>query len=542
MLVLPALRGLCFTEAMQEALTATDHLAAPSPTVGGRLEQRLAAGSFASFVSFLVGIGMAIVQVPLLLDAWGEEAYGAWLLVTVTYSLIISLDIGHQNYVANKISMLGLHDVASCREVLGSAVRAAGLIGIAEVAVAVGVVTSGLFAVWLPDTDDASAGVRAQAGISLILLTSFFAFVGSIGGILVRLYMAGGLYARSVWIGIAQRLAMFVGLAIAAGSGLSLVGATSAYLASGSLVCAFAFYDIRRKFPAYWPWWRGGSLRAGLRQVGLSLGLTATSVSDQCAAAGLLGISGSRIHAAGVATLGTLRTLSNTILQAAGVLVLPVVPDLSRFAASADHRKAAATLSVLWLISTAPLCVAVTVFGPMAEAFFSWWTRGALTFSGNLFALLALGALLRQWQSPMALFLFSANRVRAQVLISLLRTSTLILVLAVGFYVVSDITVAGLALVVAELVAAASTIVFASLFLREMHGQLPLGAVASAALQVAISICGGLFWIGSHTLRPDVIAACLIAHLAVWFLQWRILPNEVKERAKNVLCARFGGT
>jgi O-antigen/teichoic acid export membrane protein len=526
-------------EAMQETLAETDQSASPSAVGVGRLERRLAAGSLASFVSLLVTIGTAIVQVPLLLDAWGEETYGAWLLVTATYSLIVSLDVGHQNYVANKISMLGLHDVAACRRVLGSAVKAACVIGVAEVAVAVATVWSGVWSVWLPGESAMHIALRAQTGIVLITLTTWFAFLGSIGGILVRLYMAGGLYARSVWIGIAQRLVMFVGLSIAAVSGLSLVGATSVYLASGSLVCAYSFYDIRRKFPAYWPWWRGGSLIAGLRQAGLSLGLTATSVSDQCAAAGLLGISGSRVHAAGVATLGTLRTLSSSILQAAGVLVLPVGPDLSRFAASADHRKAAATLSVLWLISTAPLCLGVTVFGPLAEAVFKWWTRGALAFSVNLFALLALGALVRQWQSPMALFLFSANRMRAQVVISLIRTSSLILTLASGFYFTSDITIAGLAVVVSELVAAATTVAFVSLFLREIHGRLPRAAAATAALQVAISMGGVLCWISAPPLRQDVIAGCVIAHLVVWFLQWRMLPTEVKDRAMSLLGARL---
>jgi hypothetical protein len=55
-------------------------------------------------------------------------------------------------------------------------------------------------------------------------------------------------------------------------------------------------------------------------------------------------------------------------------------------------------------------------------------------------------------------------------------------------------------------------------------------------------MCGCLFWDGSRTLRQDVIAACVIAHLAIWFLQWRMLPNEVKDRAMSVLGPRFGDT
>lgn len=510
---------------------------------GRRLEARLAAGSFASLVSLAVGIGMAIVQVPLLLDAWGEESYGAWLLVIATYSLIVSLDIGHQNYVGNKISMLGLEDVASCTPVLGSAVRAAFILGLLEVTVALAVVSSGLFSIWMPGEQTAqNATVLMQAEVSLIVLTTFFAFFGSIGGILVRLYVAGGLYARSQWLGLAQRLAMFVALVGAATSGYSPAVSTCASVVAGCLVCLYTFYDLRKKFPAYWPWWHGGSLGRGLRQVVLALGLTAASMSEQCAAAGLLGISGSRIRAAGVATLGTLRTLANSVLQAAGVLTLPVAPDLSRFAASADHEKAKATLSALWLISTAPLCLAVTIVGPLSGTFFTWWTRGALTFSTPLFALLAWAALVRQWQSPLALLLFSANRVRAQVIISFLRTGTLLLALAIGFYLAADITVAGVAIVLSELVAAAVTVAFAAVFLREMHGQFPLGAAALAGLQVALSVFGCLCWIGADQPRQNVIAAWVVAHVAVVFLQWRNLPSDVKERAANVLGPRFGFT
>jgi hypothetical protein len=219
-----------------------------------------------------------------------------------------------------------------------------------------------------------------------------------------------------------------------------------------------------------------------------------------------------------------------------------VLPDLSRFAAAADHEKATATLAVLWVISTSPLCLAVTSFGPLARDFFNWWTRGALTFSVALFALLAFAALVRQWQSAMALFLFSANRVRAQVAISFLRTGTLILALAFGFYLVADVTVAGVAVVLSELVAAAATVVFASQFLREMRGQFPLGAAVLAAVQVALSLCGGLFWVGAQNTRWDVVTACIVGHIFLLVMQWRSLPSEVKQRVTNILGQRFGIT
>jgi len=523
---------------MPEA-AASDTPGKAAPVVGGRLETRLAAGSFASLVSLLFGIGTAIVQVPLLLAAWGEETYGAWLLVSAAYSLIISLDLGHQNYVANKISMLGLHDVAACRRVLGSAVKAACIIGMAEVAAAVAVAWSGLFSVWLPGEQASVHAIRVQAAVSLIVQTLFFATAGSIGGILVRLYVAGGLYARAQWLGVAQRFAMFVGLVGAAACGFSMGLATCSYVLAGASVCIYTFWDLRKSFPEYWPWWSTGSLSMGLRQAVSSLGLTATSVSDQCAAAGFLAISGSRTHASGVATLGTLRTLSNSILQAAGVLVLPVLPDLSRFAASADHGKANAALAALWLISTAPLSVAVTLLGPFVGDFFRWWTRGALTFSAPLFALLVCSTLVRQWQSPMALFLFSANRVRAQLVISLLRAGALFLALAVGFYFFSDVSVAGVAIVVSELVGAGATAVCTQLFLNELRGSLPVASAGLGAIQVGIYACGATFSMVDPESQNLVITACVLAHLAVVFFQWRYLPVEVKDRTRHVMGIGF---
>jgi len=504
------------------------------PAVGSmatvRVEQRLAAGSFASFLAMLFGIGITIVQVPILLQAWGEETYGAWLLVTATYSLVISLDLGHQNFVGNRIAMIGLQDAPTCRQVLGSAVRAACVIGLIEVAAAAAIAWSGLFSVWLAMSQAGEANISSQAEISLLLHTVYFALIGSVGGIVVRLYSAGGLFARAQWAGIAQRSAMFLGLAGATMGGASMLWATMAYLGSGALVSGWVFYDVYRRFPEFWPWWRNGSIAMGMHQAVLSLGLTATAVSDQCAAAGLLGIAGSRIHGSGVATLGTLRTLTNSVLQAAGIVVLPVAPDLSRYAAAMDHDKATAAIATLWLMSTSALAAMVTAFVPFAQPVYEWWTRGKLLFPAPLFLLLALGVLIRQWQSPMALFLFSANRVRSQVIVSAVRTSTLLGCLAFGFSMSGDIAVAGFAVLCSEAVAAFVIMAFAASFLRDMGGSLPFLAATLAFSQVAVSFVAGWLLFSNPGSSVAIVAACLVSHVAIAVVQWRTLPFEVRNR------------
>ncbi len=499
-----------------------------------RLEKRLAAGSFASFIGLLLGIGTAIVQVPLLLAAWGEDAYGAWLLVVATNALIVSLDLGHQNFVGNRISMLGLQDLTPCRRVLGSAVRMACVIALLEVAVAVVIACSGVFSAWLPSAHDGMPQTARQAEICLVLHTAYSAVLGSINGILVRLYYTGGLYARAQWAGIVHRLLMFLALVIAAGCGASMISSTISYLAAGALINLWVVFDVRTRFPELWPWWQSGSLACGMQQAARSLGLTATTASDQLAAAGLLGIAGSNTHGAGVATLGTLRTLTNSVLQAAGVFVLPVVPDLSRYAASMECGKASATISALWLISTAPLCAGVSSLAPFAEPVYKWWTRDALTFSAVLFMLLAIGVLVRQWQTPMALFLFSANRLRAQLIVSVVRTVMLLACVILGFSMSGDIAVAGFAVLCSELAGAIAVVVFASAFLQEIGGSLPLSTAALAGGQVGITAAGGCLWIADAVPAPLTLAVCLCAHVIIAFAQWRMLPVTVRERLISV--------
>lgn len=495
-----------------------------------RIEHRLAAGSLASFVALALGIATAFVQVPILLMFWGDETYGAWLLVIATYSLVISLDIGHQNFFGNRISMIGMQDTAACRIALGAAVRAAWLIGLIEIAIAFTIVWTGVFSIWLTAPQTTTSALRSTAELCLLLHTAYFALLGSIGGIIVRLYYAGGMYARAQWAGIAQRLAMFLALVIAVSCGASMLNATIAHLGAGAAASAWVFNDVRRRFPEYWPWWRSGSLTGGMHQAALSLGLTATCVSDQLATAGLLGITGARAHSSAVATLGTLRTLTNSILQASSIFVLPISPDLSRYAAGAERQKATAAISVLWLISTAPLCVGVTILAPFAEPVYEWWTRGRLSFPSVLFLMLAIGVLIRQWQSPMAMLLFSANRLRPQGMASAMRTIWLLGALVIGYSITNDIAVAGLAVLISELAGAVAILVSTRSFIAEMQGTMPAMIAGLAASQVAITAANGACYLAAPASPLLIVGVSFVLHIVFAFAQWRALPGDVHER------------
>jgi hypothetical protein len=135
----------------------------------------------------------------------------------------------------------------------------------------------------------------------------------------------------------------------------------------------------------------------------------------------------------------------------------------------------------------------------------------------------------------MALFLFSANRLRAQVVVSVVRTASLLTFLGAGFFMSNDLAVAGFAVLVSEVVSATAVTAYAVLFFRDMGGSLPTNAAVLAALQVGISGCSGLTWVGGRETRVALLVACLLAHLAIGMMQWRTLPGEVRHRMRRLI-------
>ena len=84
-------------------------------------------------------------------------------------------------------------------------------------------------------------------------------------------------------------------------------------------------------------------------------------------------------------------------------------------------------------------------------------------------------------------FLFSANRVRPQVIISALRTVTLLTALVAGFGMSRDVATAGVAALIAELSGAAAAVVYSGIFFKDMGGDIPRLAAGLAALQISVT-------------------------------------------------------
>jgi hypothetical protein len=488
------------------------------------IESRLASASLASFASFIVTLLQSLLMVPLLLAVWKPEVYGQWIVVTTAFGLLTTMDLGLQNYVGNLFTMAG-GDREFIRDRLGSGVRAACITATGLAAVMAGI----WFTRRIPAVAAIDSSENAALLMSLGMLVVYWAILGSIGGIAIRLYPAFGLLSRSLWLSLLQRLAMTVALVASAWLGAGLVGATIAWTAAGAVVTAVIFFDIRRRFAEYSPWWQAGSWREAIHLIGGSVGMIATAMLDSLALTVLVTLTDRWASAAGVALFAAVRTAANAIMQGSAVILTPVGPDLSRFASSRDSVRSSALLAISWLIATGPIALAVTAALPLTETVFCQWTRRALPFSPGMFVSLIVAVLVRQWMSPLAMLLFCTNSMRSQFLVSLGRCIASIAVGA-GLFGVLGVPAMGIAVFGGEAVAAIGVAAMTPLVFPGLCDNRCRAAGALALVQVAVASAAMVAWWWLPAAAWLVWTTSLVVQLLLMAAQWRNLHPTARDR------------
>lgn len=492
------------------------------------IESRLASASIASFASFLTLVFQSLLLVPLLLAVWTPEEYGGWVLVSAAYGLLTTMDTGLQNYVGNFLSMAGAR--SRIRDLLGSGIRAACLTAAGLAAVSL--------ALWYTNRVPGMSGTdigRAPALMqSLAIQVVYWILFGSIGGVVVRLYPALGLLSRSLWFSLFQRIAMTLSLVLAAWLGAKIVGATLAWVAAGGAVTLAILVDIRRRFPEYWPWWKGGSIGEALRLIGGSCGMIGVSLLDALTLATLVTLTDRWASAAGVALFAALRTAVNAIMQGSTVVLTPIGPDLSKNAANSDGDRCSALIAGAWLIATAPIALIVTASLPTVETVFAQWTREAIAFSPDLFVSLIAGVLVRQWASPLAMLLFCTNIIRAQFWISLARCVASIAA-AAALFPVAGLAAMGIGIFVGEVVAALSTVGMTMIAFPGLCDGSCRRVGLLAALQVIVTATTLAVWWWIPSMAWQAWAVSLLAQGVLVVAQWRNIHPAARDRIARLI-------
>ncbi len=188
------------------------------------IQQRAFRNTFVGIISFILSFAQTIVLVPVLLKYWGNEKYGVWLALYAGFTLLQSLDIGHINYIGNKMNITYHIDKNELKSTLASSLFMAIIIGFIQLVIVIFLIIFN----FLPNFLGIESAILTKYSIqiSLFILITFWLLTGSIGGILSRLMFPTGFYYESQWWYVLYRFCQFLSIIIVAIFGGSILEAS----------------------------------------------------------------------------------------------------------------------------------------------------------------------------------------------------------------------------------------------------------------------------------------------------------------------------
>lgn len=496
------------------------------------IEHRAARVSLVNGLSTILSIAFQLLSVPICLKYWGQEAYGSWLALFAAYLLLRSLDAGYVAYVGNKLNQLYHHDTTAMRAHMSSAVIGVAVIGSLQLLLAVGALFFDRFAEILGISASATSGLHERLGLLVLMIS--WVLTGSYSGIIHKLLIPTGLMSEAAWWAMAFQVSQFAAITAAA---LFRMGAlhTSVLFATSQLVIYVASVGyVRRKLPAYYPWWQGGRARTGLKDLSHSMLLTASNLIQQGATSGVVLIVSALAGPTAVPAFATVRTLANLWTTLTNVLTTPLLPDVVRFHATVDGHKLLAVNQAYWVLVGSIVNWGVLVSYPLLGALYAFWTGHALTLHKALVCLLLGSVVVSGAGGLMAMYLNGINSLRIVLAMSSIRG-----MVALGggalLYSYFGLAAFGVSILVGEIIVLAvlarnffQSPIFESQVKNPLRAGLP--ALLSAGSVCAFLVADGFGLLTITLTWPLAIVLLLIS--TTW--GWLELADDLKKRIAAV--------
>lgn len=502
-----------------------------------RLEHRAAKVSLVTGLSTVLAVAFQLTAVPVCLHYWGQETYGSWLALFAAFMLLRSLDTGYVAYVGNKLNLLYHHDIHSLRVHLASAVAGIALIGSLQLVLAVGAVISDRLASIFGIPDEATSGLPDRIG--LLVLVASWALTGSYLGIAHRLLIPAGLMYQAAWWSMGFQVSQFGAIMAAALLQLGMLQ-TSILFAMTQLVfyVASAIY-VRKKLPAYYPWWEGGRARIGLKDLGHSTMLTASNLIQQGATNGVVLLVSALAGPGAVPVFTTVRTLTNLWTNVTNVLTTPLLPDVVRFHTKGETHKLMALNEAYWMLVGAAVNWGVLLSYPLLAPLYGYWTGHALVLDKTLLCLLLGSVVVTNVGALMTMHLNGINSLRIVLGASVVRGALALGGGALG-YAQLGLAGFGLGILAGELAALLMTgNFFVKSELVDKGIRVSVAAFAPAMLStgsVILFLAGeGFGWVSAVWAWPMALAGVTAASIG----GWKRLDHGVRVRIVGMLVRSF---
>jgi len=497
------------------------------------IQQRTAHASVAGLVSTAASIVLQIATVPFVLTFWGAERYGLWLAVMAVVMTVRSIEGGYITFVGNQFNVLYHESRDRLQRTLGASIAMCAGLGAVQILVSAALLASGSDSIlWGAGKGHLDGD---NAGVALIVLVVAWALAGNFPALLNRLLVPAGMLSHAIWWSLAYQATLFAVVMLAAWLGASIQRAAAAYAAAQALIYLTSAGYIRRKLPEFYPWWHGGRLSTGLQDLSRSIVLTVNSGVQQAGVSGALLVVSSFLGPAMVAAFGTARTLANFGTALGGVFANALAPELVRYFVTAQHEKLLLAFRATALSSGLAVNVSLLALIACAEPVYAIWTNGRLSLDLPVF--LGLAAAVSAWSAgwPFCNFLAVINSLRAQLMLTLIRTGA---ALGVGVAYVDAFGLAAVALGIGlgELAASLlASFVIVPRLIASREGHVPR-LVQAEGLFLSLPVLGiCLYGMFAGDLPGALTLAAAAVVLLLGWRAWRRLPQDARERAASII-------
>jgi O-antigen/teichoic acid export membrane protein len=366
--------------------------------------------SLISGLSTVLSVGFQLISVPICLKYWGKETYGSWLALYAAFMLVRSLDNGFVSYVSNKLNTLYHQDKNALREHLASAITGIAIIGAIQMSIGVAAIFSDTIVLLLGVTSSPASDYRS--GLALLVLIGTWVLSGSYLGIVHRLLIPTGMMYQAVWWSMGFQVSQFTGLILAAILHFDMLQTSLLFaFVQFSIYVVSALY-IRRKLPAYYPWWRGGRPRIGIKDLSRSMLLTASNLIQQGSTNGMVILVSALSGPAAVPVFTTVRTLANLWANVTNMLTTPLLPEIVRYHATGEGQKIVTISEAYWVLVGTVINFGVLITYPLIKPLYGYWTAHTVALDKSLLCLLLAGVVVANVGGLITLYLNGINSLR----------------------------------------------------------------------------------------------------------------------------------
>ncbi len=496
------------------------------------IESRTLSSTLAGGLLFLFSVIQNIFLVPLILKYWGAEKYGLWISLFAFASLLKTLDAGHQNYVGNEFNKSYFVDINIAKKTLGSAFFIAILLGFLEIFV------YSIFA-WNIISPQ-KIGLEPDFYINHELRYSFLIFIfiwgisGSVGGLLVRVILPLGIYAKTAIFSLIYKFAEIVIILYAVLWNLDLSFLFLLYAIITICYNVFLFNYVRNVLPDYFPWWQSVDWRLGFRNFSHSLVLTANGFIEQFNTSGIVLLVSKSLGTVFIPVFTTIRTVTNMVLQITNLVMNPLAPEIIRYHISGDKRKIGLILNTNWFIAGLLVNLPFLLVSPFIGLLYSKWVKSSLTFDHQLYYLLTLSVTFGNFGRSYITYLSGINSLRAMTIITITRF-VLTFGLSLILMPIYELNGIGFAILTSEFISSFVLPILLVNFELNKSVKLKLEVFQITGLIQVIVLC--LFYCNLLFLFSSInliFILSIIIMVGISYFQWRKLDSEVRLRFKSL--------